>query len=133
MPRVTKALKAAQEAEARRIADIELDAAKSRSMHRTPKVDRDLPPPASSSLTKGWDINSYIGGGSPIGSIFKACSSSVGHGYEWDKTSSQKPRHLYSTELLAAQALRHELAEQFAEVLVKCDKRIEDLYRLKEG
>jgi hypothetical protein len=94
-----------------------------RAMRRTAVVKPDLPPPrpgwTGMILTKGWMFNSYAD------EVGKACSSSVHHSlHGWDKTTSQRPLHLYSTELLALQALRHEAGEQSARRLAAIDKRI---------
>lgn len=89
------------------------------------KIIQDMPPPKSFSgtgLVKGWSFNTYNG------SVYKTCSSSVGHGNGWDKTSSQNSISQFSTEILALQALAFELneinikkiAEIFSRISVLC-------------
>ncbi len=105
----------------------ELDPLKTASMHRSAPVPQDLPPPNGfKDLTRGWSYSDYISW-EGAGKIYKACSSSVYHGDGWEKTSTQNPLSMYSTELLATKALRHALAETFAEWLVKWDARIAEL------
>lgn len=89
----------------------------------TEKVEPDVPPPSYTSigdrLTRGWQFNTYNG------TVFKMCSSSSFHGYDWEKTTSQNPRHLYSTRELALRALRAELEQEFAKKLANVDRQIE--------
>jgi hypothetical protein len=89
----------------------------------TDKVDRDLPPPAhgSNGLTRGWDFNDYSN------SVFKVCSSSIHHGHGWEKTSSQDPRHLFSTEELAYRALRYAVEQKSLDAMSKIDAAIASL------
>ncbi len=87
---------------------------------------RDLPPPNhhDKELSKGWDVNHYRG---VSGGVYKACSSSIHHGEGWAKTTTQKPAHLFSTELLATQALRAHFVKEYREKLAALDKRIHQL------
>lgn len=89
---------------------------------RTSKILPDLPPPDlwSDELTKGFLFNTYSLCSS------KACSSSVGHspGRD-DKTTSQNPRSLYSTRLLALKAMRYEVEKRACSDLRKVDILIE--------
>lgn len=93
-----------------------------------PIPERDiLPPPTGSPshiLSKGWQINRHRGVGS---GVFKACSSSIYHGEGWEKTTSQQPIHLYSTELLATQALRAAFVEEHRKTIAAIDRRIDTL------
>lgn len=99
-----------------------------------PAPPRDLPRPPNGSahncLTKGWDINTYMlreGNISRSGSVYKACSTSVSHGAGWDKTTSQGPRDLFSTQLLAWQAARVDVEENMMRVLAFIDTQINAL------
>lgn len=92
-------------------------------------IKPDVPPPKSGgslgALTKGWLYNDYSG------FVMPACSSSLHHaiGNVGDKrpppkTTSQGPRALYSTEVLALKALRQALERKYAESLASVDRRI---------
>jgi hypothetical protein len=130
MPRLSKAQKRAAEEQAARLKAADLDCRKTLAMHRSEQVERDIPiPEAFNDLSRGWDFNSW----DSKGRVFKACSNSFYHGDGWERVSSQHPRALFSTELLATKALRYELAEKFAEILVKWDRRIEELLNDKEA
>lgn len=117
---MTKAEKAERDA---LIRDLEME----RAMRRSKQVERDLPPPKNG-VTHGWDFNSYSNG-----EAYKATSSSVYHrNREWVESDirggwSQGTRTLFSTELLATKAMRHEIAERYAESLRKIDARIAEL------
>lgn len=92
-------------------------------------IEPDLLPPDVNSrepnrpdIINGWVFNVYNM------SVSKACSSSVFHGIgEWDKTSSQKPIKLYSTEKLAYKALLHALSYNYAYNLRAIQKRMENI------
>jgi hypothetical protein len=85
----------------------------------TDPVDRDLPPPTDfSDLSRGWDFNAHNR------SVEKACSSCVHHGSGWERTNTQRPAHLYSTERRAWLALRYAIARQAAAHLAEIDARI---------
>lgn len=60
--------------------------------------------------------------------VEKACSSSIFHGYGWEKTNSQQPIWLYSTQKLALRALRAELERQYAKDLAEIDLKIDESY-----
>lgn len=98
-----------------------------------PTPELDVPPPPSSSptgtLSKGWAINRHRGIGA---GVFKACSSYVHHGEGWDKTTTQQPIHLYSTELRATQALRAEFVAEHRKNIAAIDRRI-DLLKANEA
>ena len=90
----------------------------------TPEVPYDLQPPSPGSggkMIKGWDCNSYSQ------TVSMMCSSSIHHGHGWEGTSSQNPRAMYSTELLAWKALRHELEIEYSQSLADIDAKIENL------
>ena len=84
----------------------------------TDAVHPDIPIPDFQTITKGW-MTGYE-------RADKAMSSSISHKRgDWeDRSWSQQPRALYSTELLALKALRHEMEEQFAEKLASVDLQI---------
>lgn len=91
----------------------------------TTGVEPDVMPPVSgiSQLRAGYLYNKY-----GDGEIRDACTSTIYHSYgRNDKTTTQGSRALYSTRLLAAQALRHELELDAAKKLAKCDALIESL------
>ncbi len=93
----------------------------------TQEILPDVPPPSGGfgELTKGWLFNSYNK------MVNKACSSCVGHNPHMDdKTSSQNPVHLYSTELLATKAMRYQVELQWLQELAKIDARI---FKLEQG
>jgi len=91
----------------------------------TEPVKRDVVPPSSMGLNKGWDYNSYIGGhGGPRVDV--ACTSAVHHAFGNNtKTDTQQPRYLYSTKLLALRALRYDVEKQVANILADIDEQIE--------
>ena len=93
--------------------------AEARAFRFTGPAVRDVPPPSAiSSLSRGWDFNAHSL------RVYKVCSSSVGHGNGWERTTTQNPRHLFSTESAAYAAMRHELERQYAKALADIDRRI---------
>ena len=93
------------------------------------KIKPDLPPPTGGwgeRLTRGWTHNLHgitnTIRGHPVG---KGCSSSVYHGYGWERTCAQRPRALYSTERLAWQALKAEFTQWAAERAAWIDEKTE--------
>lgn len=104
------------------------DLAMEKAMRRSRSVGRDLPPPSNSGVAEGWDFNDC-----GKGRVEKSCSSSIYHCFGYWKSEhpnsgwSQGARSLYSTEVLANKALRHAMAEQFAETLARIDARIAEL------
>lgn len=88
----------------------------------TGPVERDLLPPTdyfSQGLSRGWDYNLHSM------SVGKACSSAVHHGRGWERTSSQKPLALFSTEERAWRALRRAVELQALRHLADIDEAIE--------
>lgn len=94
----------------------------------TEPVKRDLPSPLSSSIgdgyTSGYDFNAYSL------EIMPAWSQSVRHGLRAAAPSrhgsaSQNGRALFSTPLLALQAMRHAVELESAQKLAKIDMLIE--------
>ncbi len=73
-------------------------------------------------LATGFLFNSH----SPR--VVPACSSSTSHSFgRNDKTDSQHPRALFSTELFAWSGLRNELEQKYAASLAEVDARIAEL------
>lgn len=71
-------------------------------------------------MVNGWDYNVYSG------IVTKACSSSIYHSFgNWDKTTSQGSRRLFSTKMLALRALRYETEQQCMTKLAAIDRMIE--------
>lgn len=115
------------------------------SFYRTVPVERDLPPPTDEMrrmevlppgygraqgareawrngeiISMGWDFNSY----SPRAE--KACSGYISHNFgDWNGTSSQQPRTLYSTKLKALRAMRHAIEMETCLRLRTVDRMIE--------
>lgn len=92
-----------------------------RSLRFTESVKADLPPPLSRNeeLTNGWIA--FPGNGS----VQKACSSHISNGTGWGKTTSQNPRTLYSTRLLALRGRRNIVENRAARELSDIDIEIE--------
>ena len=108
------------------VAELEQKLAILEANKTTHKIPADIPPPSPSErgfpLTVGWVFNPH----SMV--VSKGCSSTVGHSRtRTDKTQSQRPIWLYSTELLATRALRYELEQAQLEVLSNIDKKIKAL------
>ena len=94
------------------------------------EVHRDLPPPEGfRELSKGWDFNVHrvMNRWGSSSAVFKACSSCVHHGEGWERTCTQRPVHLFSTERLAWMALRSAVLQQYGETLHAIEKRIAEL------
>lgn len=110
------------------VAALQDELARARAFHLTgPAPARDLPPPTAFMelfLTRGWDgwvADHRLG---DVYRVEKACSSAQYHGRGWERPSSQKPLALYSTEARALRAVRAELEQAFAQVLVDLDARL---------
>jgi hypothetical protein len=95
------------------------DAMRLGALRWTTDVRPDVPVPKGNEMTTGW---------LPVYSrVDVACSNTVNHAVgRTDKTTTQQPRQLYSTKLLALRALRHEMEHRFAEQLANVDKQIAD-------
>ena len=99
-----------------------------RAFHFTTPVEPDVPPPSgmSDGLTEGFLYNAY----ERAWRVVPACSSSVGHSFGCDdRTDSQNPSALFSTRLLALQALRNDAEKQCARWLAEIDQAIEKAER----
>lgn len=84
-----------------------------------PAPARDVPPPRDGGLSTGYTYNAYTR------RVIEACSSAVYHAIgRTDRTTTQRPIALYSTRLLALQALRATLEREFAEALEQIDQQI---------
>lgn len=103
-------------AERKAFADMEQRLYLAMAWRRTGHVERDLRPPESGGLSKGWDFNSHNL------HVYKSCSSSVSHGSGWEKTSTQNARSLYSTRERAIAALRYAVEQESVERLAKIDR-----------
>jgi hypothetical protein len=90
----------------------------------TEPVAPDVPTPKGNELSRGY---LPIGVMSDSARVTEACSSSVNHGLDHQKTSTQQPRALYSTRLLALKALRHQIEIDCAQRLARVDRQIEAL------
>lgn len=96
-----------------------------KALRWTSEVKPDIPLPTGQQLAKGFLFNDYIGGWDGP-NVAPACSSSVGHCYGSDeRTTTQQPRSLYSTKLLALRGLRHAVEQKVAAILAKIDEKIE--------
>lgn len=93
-----------------------------RALRFTDEIAPDIPMPSHDKGTvNGWSYHVYNGDFT----VSKACSSSTSHSIGgWDKTTSQRPIPLYSSELLATRAARAKLAIQCSMMLAKADRRI---------
>lgn len=92
------------------------------SLRWTEPVAPDVPVPSSiSGLSIGY---LPIGVMSDSARVSAACSSSTSHGLDHTRTSTQQPRALYSTRLLALKALRHIVEHRCARQLASIDKQI---------
>lgn len=83
--------------------------------------DIDIPERLSGETTNGWTCNPYSE------RVEKACTTSIHHGIGcWNKTTSQEPMRLYSTEKKAYQALLGKMAKRFAIELREVERRMEN-------
>jgi len=94
----------------------------------TQPVPPDVPAPLSSErgnrLIKGFLYSAYAGFGGDA--VSPACSDSIHHNSRSDsQTSTKGSRSLYSTRLLALQALRHKVEQECAARLAAIDAKIE--------
>lgn len=90
------------------------------ALHFTHPVSPDVEPPDSyNEIRKGFLFNTYCREVKP------ACTSFLYHAYgRDDKTTTQQPKSLYSTRLLALMALRHAMEIQMATDLANIDEQI---------
>ena len=94
------------------------------ALRTTSDVYPDVPPPSSGGLSKGYAV---VASTSDSARVELACSSSVNHATgRQDKTTTQGPRHLYSTKELALKALRREVERHCAQRLRRIDIMIEE-------
>lgn len=92
-----------------------------------PVPDYDVLPPEYGSrenLSRGWVPSHYFERYGSSNYASKGCSSSVDHGSGWEKTTTQGPRKMYSTRLLALRRTRANAERQFAKVLAEIDAEI---------
>jgi hypothetical protein len=108
------------------VAELRRQLAIARALRFTDPIEPDLGIPDSfQRVVNGWDFHIPAVDGLRVE---KACASSISHSWgNWDKTTTQGPCRLYSTELLAAMAARSVLAMNCAEALAKADAKIEAL------
>jgi len=108
------------------MADLQQELRLAKAMRFTEDVRPDVAPPSGSGLTKGFLYNNYIGGHSGP-HVEPACSGCVSHAFgQDDHTTTQDPKFLYSTRLLALRALRHSVEIQVATLLAGIDQQIEE-------
>jgi hypothetical protein len=91
-----------------------------KALRFTDHVDKDVfPPEEFMKLSTGWVYNAHTL------EVSVACSSAVSHGIGiTDRTTTQRPIRMYSTKILALQALRNELEQMYATKLAYVDKCI---------
>ena len=89
----------------------------------TAPVAPDVPIP-SEGLSIGY---LPIASGSTDARVTEACSSSIYHGHSHIKTTTQNPKELYSTRILALRALRHSVERDCAERLARIDRQIAEV------
>ena len=94
------------------------------ALRATSPQEPDVPIPSSFSvLSKGW---LPIAGSTDGAQVEPACSSSINHANgRTDKTTTQGPRRLYSTRLIALRQLRYEAEQAAAYRLRRIDRMIE--------
>jgi hypothetical protein len=105
------------------------------ALYWSPLIPPDVPPPSEHNrvrFTQGWDFNAFRN----AGVAFPAWSTTTGHGSGdyaellarsergYVHGGSQNPRALYSTRLLALQALRGAAAEKVGQSLAAIDLQI---------
>lgn len=99
---------------------MQLEVTLHKAMFVSDLIEPDVPPPSvGEPMTTGWTYNEHSM------RILPACSSSIGHGLDQtDKTTSQHPLALYSSQKLAYKALRGVLSRRYATSLLIIDKKI---------
>lgn len=91
-----------------------------------PEQEPDVPAPGyMEELSRGWMPKDYYIHSDRRDYAWPACSSAVGHGTGWVKTTTQRPVELYSTKLLALRASRAKAEKQFAKILAEIDHEIQ--------
>lgn len=106
------------------MADLQCALAEARALRFTPQVFPDLPAPArgSSGKTSGWGFSANGK------NVHPAWSESYAHGHGPTRSqalsAAQGSRPLYSTKLLAFQAMRNALEHRFAGELAQVDEWI---------
>jgi len=96
------------------------------ALRRTSAEGPDVPAPSAESDTSFTQGFLYVGEWSDFPRVEPACSSRVGHcSGRNDKTTTQGPRHLFSTRLKALKALRAEVEKCAAKRLRAIDRMIE--------
>lgn len=98
------------------VAALEAELALARAWRLTEDVERDVLPPRDGTIRNGWDVR--------VSTVEKHCTSGVGNGRGWGNVTSQNPRHLYSTELLALRALRRKVEREAQRELARIDALI---------
>jgi hypothetical protein len=112
---------AMNKSEQERMRSLEKQLAVAKAFRFTEAIEPDLPIPERG-MVNGWMYHVYHGL-----TVEKACTDSVHHHFGgWNRTSTQRPMRLYSSELLALRAGRHELEKQYAESLAEVDRHIEE-------
>lgn len=95
------------------------------ALRTTSDVAPDVSPPISGGLSKGFAV---VAASSEYARVEPACSSSVNHGIgQQDRTTTQGPRHLYSTKEMALKAMRRAVERHCAGRLRYIDRMIEAL------
>lgn len=98
------------------------------ALRRTSPVEPDVPVPVGTGALSVGFLPTGERGYDP--QVLPACSSAVDHGIgSQDKVSTQGARRLYSSRLLALQALRYEVETECARRLRKIDRMIEEELR----
>lgn len=107
-------------AEKAKLAALDAELALVRALRWTAPVQPDLPVPEFGQTTSGWQINTYSG------RVYEAWSESAAHGEGKARGSygSQKGIPLYSTRLLALQAMRAAVELECAQKLAAIDAQI---------
>jgi len=83
--------------------------------------DVDIPSSYNEGIKNGWLYNECSM------RVEKACTSSTTHScWGWDKTTTQNPRKLYSTEKKAYEALLCAMAKKFALEMRSVERRMEN-------
>lgn len=87
-----------------------------------PEVEPDIDIPShDDGIKNGWLYNEYSM------SVEKACTSSVNHNYGgWDRTTTQHPRRLFSTEKKAYEALLCAMSKKYASEMRSVERRMEN-------